>query len=265
MRNTLRLCALGATATLALVFSGCNGSSDSGGSSGSTDQSATGLWSGTDSVTGLAITAFVNSTGESVFIRSDGALFIGALQISTSTLAATVDGYAAYPANFPDGSNYGIGTLSGTVTTASALTATLAFTTNGGTSVTGTWPLGYLSISTNSSSTAIVAGNYTDTVTGQVLSINSNGVMTEQNASGTTFGGCVLNGTISTADSTHNVYEVSYTLASCAGNAAVLNGAQFTGLASLNTSASPAQLTIAVSGTNSSGAQYGIVSTLTSS
>jgi hypothetical protein len=58
---------------------------------------------------------------------------------------------------------------------------------------------------------------------------------------------------------------VSYTLASCSGSAQVLNGVQFTGLASLNTAQSPAQLAIAVAGTSSSGTQYGIVSTLTGS
>jgi hypothetical protein len=75
----------------------------------------------------------------------------------------------------------------------------------------------------------------------------------------------VLNGTISTSDSTHNVYEVSYTLASCTGSAQVLSGVQFSGLASLDNTQSPAQLTIAVTGTSSSGARYGIVSTLTGS
>jgi hypothetical protein len=264
MRNTTGVTICAAAAALALLW-GCNGTSGSGSSGGSSDESATGVWSGTDSVSGLAVTAFINSSGASAFVRSDGVLFTGTAQVSGSTLAATVDGYAAFPATFTDTSTYGIGTLNGAVTTASTLTGTLSFTTNGGTAISGSWSLGYESISTNTSSTATVAGNYTDTVTGQVLSINSSGTMTEQNAGGTNFSGCVLNGTISTSDSTTNVYEVSYTLSSCTGNAQVLSGVQFTGLASLNTAQSPAQLTIVVGGTATSGIGYGIVSTLNGS
>ena len=261
MRNSLKFSVLAAATAVALVLWGCNGIDGLGNpSTDSSNQSATGVWSGTESLSGLAVTAFINSSGQSSFIRSDGVLFTGAAQVSGINLAATVDGFVNFPATFTDGSNYGIGTLSGSVTTGSALTATLGFTTNGGTSITGSWALTYEAISNNSSSPATVSGNYTDSVTSQVLSINSNGVMSQQNASGTTFSGCVLNGSISTSDTTHNVYEVSYTLASCSGNAGVLNGVQFTGLASLNSG----QLTIAVSGTSSSsGTQYGIVSTLT--
>ena len=44
----------------------------------------------------------------------------------------------------------------------------------------------------------------------------------------------------------------------------MLNGVQFTGLASLNSGSSPAQLTLAVTGASST-AKYGFVSTLTGS
>jgi hypothetical protein len=219
MRTSLRLSAPAAAAALALVLWGCNGLDGLGTpSSGSSNQSATGVWSGSDSVSGLGVTAFINSSGQSTFIRSDGVLFTGGAQVSGGNLAATVDGYVSFPATFTDGSNYGIGTLNGSVTTGTTLTATLSFTTNGGTSVNGNWSLSFESVSNNSSSPATVSGNYTDTITGQVLSINSNGVMSQQNASGT-FSGCVLNGMISTSDSTHNVYQVSYTFESCSGNA----------------------------------------------
>ena len=266
MRDSLKLSVPAAATALALVLWGCNGMDGLGGSSsGIGNQSATGVWSGTDAVNALAVTAFINSSGQSTFIRSDGVLFTGTTQVSGSNLAAALDGYVNFPATFTDGSSYGIGTLNGSVSTGTSLSATLSFTTNGGTNIGGNWGLSFESTSNNSSSPATVSGNYTDTVTSQVLAINSNGVMSQQNASGTTFSGCVLNGTISTTDTTHNVYEVSYTLESCTGSAQALNGAQFTGLASLNTAQSPAQLTIAVTGTSSSGTQFGIVSTLTGS
>ena len=216
------------------------------------------MWAGTDSVTGDEVVGIINSGGQATFIRSDGVQFDGTVDVSGSTLAATVTGYTNFNQTFSDGSTYGIGTLDGTVSTGGSLSASLTFTTNGNTSLTGTWSLSYESLSSNASSTATVAGNYTDIVTSAVLSITSSGVMSEQN----TNTGCVLNGSISTTDSSVNVYQVSYTLEDCSGSTYdVLNAVQFTGLAYLDTNASPTELIIAVAGANST-SQYAIVSNL---
>jgi hypothetical protein len=243
----------------ALSAPGCNSTSDEG-SSTTTNASATGVWSGTDSVSGLSVTAFINSGGQATFIRGDGAQFVGSAQVSGDTLAVTVDGYSDFPAAFSDGSTYGLGTLSGTVTTGSTITATLSFTTNDGTAIGGSWSLTFQSQSNSGSSTSAVSANYTDAVTGAVLSITSNGDMTEQNASN----GCVLNGSISTGDTSQDIYEVAYSFGNCTGTYAVLNGVQFTGLASLNTSVSPAQLVMGVTGASST-SKYAIISTLNGS
>ena len=250
-----------ALAAAALLLSSCNSTGlDGGGSSSTTDQAATGVWSGTDSVSGFTISALINSAGQASFVRSDGIQFVGSAQVSGSTLAITVDGYSDFPAAFSDGSTYGIGTLNGAVTTLSSITATLTFNTNGGTAIGGSWSLSYLAQSNNASSPAAISGNYTDTSTGAVLSINSNGVMTSQGP-----GTCVLNGSVATGDTSHNIYEVSYTYGNCTGSYAGLEGVQFSGLATLNTGASPAQLFIAVTGTSSTNNKYSIVSTLNGS
>ena len=254
-----RLIGVCGVVTAALLLSSCNSSGlDSGGSS-STDQSATGVWSGTDSVSGFSVSALINSAGQATFVRSDGIQFTGSAQVSGSTLAVTVDGTSDFPNSFGDGSTFGIGTLNGAVTTGTSITATLTFNTNGGTAISGSWSLSYLAQSNNASSPAAISGNYTDTSTGAVLSINSNGVMTSQGLSN-----CVLNGSVSTGDTSHNVYEVSYTYESCSGSYAGLNRVQFTGLASLNTGSSPTQLFIAVTGASSTN-KYSIVSTLNGS
>jgi hypothetical protein len=230
-------------------------SSDDNSSTGT--QSATGVWSGTDSTSGLGLTAIINSAGDATFIRSDGVQFDGTVQVSSTSLVATVTGYTEFPSAFSDGSTYGIGTLSdGTVNTGSLLDATLNFTTNANTEFTGEWELTYNAYSGSTSSLTAIANSYTDTVSGSVLTINSSGVLTEQYTND-----CVLNGSITTNDSTHNVYEVAYTLESCTGTLAPLNGVQFTGLATLNNSVSPNQLIIAVSGSNST-SKYGLVWTL---
>ena len=250
----------------ALLVAACNATVDitsgtgsgtfgGGGYGGTTNASATGVWSGTDSTTGLGVTALINSAGQATFIRSDGVQFVGSVQVSGSTLAVTVDGYTDYSSTFSDGSNFGIGTLNGTVTTGATLTASLAFTTHGGTAMGGNWSLTFEPLSNDASSTAAISGNYTDHVTGAVLSIAGDGVMTSQNAAN----GCVLNGSLATQDSTHDLYEVAFTYGNCTGVDAALNGVQFTGLATLNPGFTPAQITMAVTGA-SSASKYAIVS-----
>ena len=248
-------------ATAAALASGCNSSTDSGSGSGAatTNASATGLWSGMDSTSGLGLTALINAAGQAVFIRGDGVQFFGTVQVSGNTLAVTVDGCSDFPQTFSDGSSSGLGTLDGTVTTGASITATLSFTTTANTAITGSWSLTFEALANDSSSTSTVSGNYTDNVTGTVLAISSSGVMSSQNANN----GCVLNGSISTADSSHDLYEISYVYGNCTGTYAVLNGVQFTGLATLNPNSSPAQLTMAASGSATGGAKYAIESTLT--
>jgi hypothetical protein len=247
-----------AAVLVASCLAGCNSSTTSG-SSSTTDQSAIGVWSGTDSVSGDPVVGIVNSGGQATFILNGAVEFAGSVDVSGTTLAATVTGYTNFNQTFSDGSTYGIGTLNGTVSTGSSLTATLTFTTNGGTSLTGNWSLSFEALSNTASSTAAVQGNYTDLATNATLSITSSGAMTEQN----TNTGCVLNGSISTTDSSVNVYQVSYTLEDCTGTYAPLNGVQFTGLAYVDTNVSPAQLVIAVAGANST-SKYAIVSDLNS-
>jgi len=253
-RRPLRAVSLPAAALALAVLASCN-SKDGGSGLTTVTASPVGVWSGTDSVSGLGVTALINLAGQATFIRSDGVQFVGVVQVSSDTLAATVDGYTDFSSTFSDGSDFGIGTLNGTVTTANTLTATLSFTTDGGSAVTGSWSLSFMPQSNDPSATLSVSGNYTDNVTGTVLSINNDGVMTSQNANN----GCVLNGSIATADSAHDLYEVAYSYGNCTGTYAVLNGVQFTGLATLNPT-SPAQLTVAVAGASST-AKYGTVTT----
>jgi hypothetical protein len=247
------------TAVAALIATGCNGMTED--TANTTTQSATGVWSGTDSVTGLGVTAIINSGGQAVFIRSDGIQFTGAAQVSGGTLAVTVDGYPDFSSTFSDGSDYGIGTLSGTVTTGASLAGSLSFTTNANSAITGNWSLSYEALSNTASSTTAISGNYTDGVTGTTISISTTGGMSGQNGSN----GCTLTGSLSTADSTHNIYEVAYSYAGCTGTYAAVNGVQFTGLATLNANVSPALLIMTATGASGAGVPYGIVSSLNGS
>ena len=259
MRNLPKLLGCLGAGVAALTTSACNSTTDN--TTDMTTQSATGVWSGNDSVTGLGVTGIVNSGGQAVFIRSDRILFTGAVKISSSTLVVALDGYPAFSSVFSDGSDHGIGTLSGTVMTRATLAASLTFMTDGESSLTGNWSLTYEPLSDTASSATAISGDYTDVLTATTISISTTGGMSGQNASNS----CTLSGSVSSADSTHNVYEVAFTYAGCTGTYAVLNGVQFTGLATLNSTLSPAVLLMAATGTSGAGVPYGIVSSLNGS
>jgi hypothetical protein len=239
----------------ALVVAGCNATDTGGsGSTTSTTASALGIWSGTDSSTGETIAGYVDSSGLGVFIRADGVQFVGPTQVSGTTVAATVVGYTSFPSTFSDGSTYGLGTLNGTVASGSTLTLTLTFTTNDGTVMPGSWSLTFNTLTNSGSSLSAITANYTDTASGSMVTISGSGAMTGQNPANS----CVLNGSVTVINSAYDIYQVSLTYEDCTGTYTVLNGVQFTGLAVLNPNSSPEQVTIAVTGANSSG-KYSLV------
>jgi hypothetical protein len=253
---------LGAGLALAVVgIAGCKiSASDDGSSSTATSSSVVGVWSGADSATGLGVVAVINSAEEAVFIRSDGVQFAGTVQVSGETLAGTVDGYSNFPSTFSDGSNFGIGTVNGTVTSTTTFSAGLSFTTGDSNPIAGEWAVTAASFPNGFALTSL-GGDYTDTVTGNAVKITTGGAISGEN----TGNGCIMTGTLSTTDSSVNVYQVAYSFASCTGTYGVLNGIKFTGLGFANTNASPVQLVFAVTGsTTSSGStlDYGLVSYL---
>ncbi|MFI4890089.1 MAG: hypothetical protein ACHQIL_06105 [Steroidobacterales bacterium] len=250
-------------ACIAVSLVGCKNSDSAASTIPTANASVVGLWTGTDTDNPtLTLNAVIDSTGEMIVIRSDGVQFVGNLQISGDTLATALDGYANFGTSFSDRSIYGIGTLDGTVTPGTSIAATVSFTTNSGTSIPGSWSFTPGALTSVGSSLTTVTGNFTDDATGATVSITGSGAMTSQDA--TT--GCVLNGTIGTGDTTIDEYQVSYTLESCTGKYAVLNGVKFSGMGYMNFSTTPATLTYAVAGSSTTGSttsNFGIVSNLT--
>jgi hypothetical protein len=242
-----------------LLLLGCNDPfQETPSSTTTTTGTATGLWTGTDSVTGETITGLIASTGQAVFIRNDGAQFDGTVQLSGTTVNAAVDGYTNFFGSaFSDGSTSGVGTLTGTLTSGSTLTLTLSFTTGGGTALTGSWSLSYSSLSSTVSALTTIGGNYSDTTTNATVSISDDGAIFSQNPANS----CVLNGAVSVINAANDIYGMQYTYSSCTGSDAVLNGVSFSGLAVLNSNASPAQIVEGVTGTGT-GTSYGIVTSL---
>lgn len=265
-------------AVLASV-SGCNtdqlstleGSSSSSSSSSSGTASAAGIWTGTDSATGLQMIGFIDSSGQADFILSNGVQFSGSEQVAGTAVAMSLDGYTQFGAQFSDGSTYGVGTFNGTVSSGSSITGTLSFTTSGDSATTSNWSLTFSSLYDTSSPVSAVSGTYTesasavsqglDPLSGATVSISQSGMLSGQNSTN----GCELNGTISNSNTSYDVYQISYTYESCTGAYSVLDGIQFTGLAYYNTSASPAEFVIGATGVNGSGTYYGLVLALAAS
>jgi len=260
----IRSCLLGLA--VALTISACHFGSGSltpgnGDTNPVTPQfAAEGLWTGTDSASLLTVTGIVDSDGRAVFIRADGLEFAGTLGVSGSSVAAGVDGYVNYGSTFNDGSTYGVGTVSGTVTASESLSLTLQFNTSANTALTTTWDLSFLTLSTSGGTLAKISGTYTDAVTGATVSISTAGVLSAQSATAG-WTDCVLTGTVTVPDANFDVYDVTYTYASCTGNWASLNGVSFSGLALLNTNNTPNQIIMGAYGDDGSG-DYGIITTL---
>lgn len=225
---------------LMLSLPGCGGGD---GGTLVTTASPGGIWAGTDSATGLQVKGIVDEAGHFHFIRSDLAQFVGTATTNGNSLSANFEGFSQFGTSFDDGSTHGTGTLTGTVTARSALAVTYQFTTDDGSASNGTLNLSYNTLYDLDSSLAAVSGNYTDSRSQATVSVSGSGAITSQDPATL----CVVNGQISVINSMYNAYSVTYGFANCTGASAVLNGVQFTGLATLNNS-NPAQLIVAVTG-----------------
>ena len=94
-------------------------------------------------------------------------------------------------------------------------------------------PLAYSDLYDRDSGLATIAGNYDDFPL--VLNVNGAGQIFEQDPAS----GCVVNGQVSIVDTHFNAYDVSITYSNCQGDFAILNGARFDGLGTLDNTVNP--------------------------
>jgi hypothetical protein len=248
---------------MALALSGCHHSDDTT-VTATPATSLVGIWTGTDSASGQALTAIVTPSGAADFIRADGLQYIGTVPVPGTSITVPVTGYPEFGSTFADGSTLGAGSVTATITT--TVTGTLSFSTSAGTASTSNWTLSPNDVYNTGSSLTAVSGNYNDTQStdpsnGATVSITTAGIITAQSA----VTGCVLNGQIVADDSGYDLYEISYSYASCTGNFAPLNGIVFSGVAVLfsYSSVSRTQLVIGVTDLAGGPTGYGLVTTLT--
>jgi hypothetical protein len=236
-----------AAAVALAILAGCgggggdtsSGTSASGGNQPVTNASPGGIWNGTDGQ-GLQVTGIITETGEAYFLDSDGTQYFGTVTTSGNDLAGSFTGYTELGKTFMDGSTSGTGTLTGTVDARSTLSFTTTFNSQGGGESVDNVLLQYFQTYAQASSLSTIAGSYTETANGDVLTVNSDGSALIQESET----GCVVNGTVSIVNASYNAYGVQFSYSGCQGEFAVLNGSTFNGLATLDSAVSPEQLIV---------------------
>jgi hypothetical protein len=141
-----------------------------------------------------------------------------------------------------DGSSSATCSATGTILERQSIAITTNCTTDLGSAFSNSASLTYDPNYDRDSSLSVVAGNYQDG--GAVLNIAANGVIFEQDPAT----GCTINGQVSIIDSAFNAYDVLMTFSNCVGNAAILNGATFTGLGILDNTVTPEHLVVGMTG-----------------
>jgi len=221
-----------------------------------TNASPGGIWNGTDSVSGEKIIGLITETGEFHFLRHDGVQYFGTLSTSGNNVSGTYTGITAVGTAFPDGSNYGSGTVNGTVAQRQTLNGTTTFKTSAGNTTSGTVSLKFNPLYNSGSSLVTVAGSYLDAAHNAIVTVDTKGVISEQDP----VSNCTVSGRVSIIDSRYDAYSVSYSFANCTGPYAFQNGTTATGLGTIDTTVTPA---IAYIGIVDSGARYVLTASYT--
>jgi hypothetical protein len=205
------------------------------------DESTGGIWEGIQD----GATVYAISTDDGLFrwiAWDSGEQGFGTASTELSTLSLSYMQVPSLGATLSDGSESatcsGTGEIEGRVDVA----IDLSCTTSEGAEFVASTSLTYSQTYERSSGFSVIAGFYDDDTA--VMTVDAGGRIFEQNP----VTGCVINGQVSVLDPDVNVYEVALDYANCFGDSAELNGAAFTGLATLDDSSFPEELIIAATG-----------------
>lgn len=224
--------------------SACGGGGGGGGGSSSpppvVNAAVGGIWEGTTTISGqgsLDLIGLVAEDGRAHFIQEDGVQYWGTVTSSGTSIAANFSGAVPLGETFADGVTSGSGSLTGTVQARSSLSANATFTTTAGTRTTSTIQMTYNPLYDRDSSLSTISGNYTfaGAPGSDALNIAPDGRLFLQIPGS----GCVANGQVTVLNAAYNAYDLRYTYSNCTGAEAVLNGATFRGIGTLDNTGTP--------------------------
>ncbi len=171
-----------------------------------------GVWKGTISSTtsgqSASVVALTGSDGHSVWMSSDGRVWSGPVPLTGDHFNAAFSGHMSEGDHFPDGTNHG--TTSMMVDHHSTGTTSGRYTGSGD---AGTFGMSLSPMWSRPASLGAVAGVYTRTTSGgyaMTMTIAADGQVTASDSRG-----CLVNGSVTVPDATHNLYRMDATVASC--------------------------------------------------
>ena len=242
--SALRLSLVVGLASALSACGGGGGGSSSGGGGTPTppvaNASPGGIWQGIDPISRLPVYALAAEDGRFQLIVDDAApvtQYWGTLVTSGNSLSSSNIQVAK-------GTTYlGTATITGgSLTARQSMTAPVSYTPAPGCAVavcggpqSGTLTLTFNPVYNQGGALSRITGNWQDQFTGQIININSAGVLFAQEVST----GCITNGQVSTINTAYNAYAVTYTFSNCRFPNNLQNGTTATGLAFVDTSVTP--------------------------
>ncbi len=240
----LALCICIAVAGCTLAGCSHRGGAPAGSSAADDDQAGSigGVWDGADTA-GRPFVGLADEAGEFHLIGDDGTQYVGTATTMGDAVSASTDRLERLGRSA--GSKYDAGSLKGTVQQRQSMSVTIAPAAAAARSFAAeTISLQFNPIYDNPSSLDMFAGDYMDPASGNMITVSGSGSIFWRDANS----GCLASGAVSLIDQHYNLYEVQFSYSACQGVDAELNGVEFTGLGTLDTSVQPTQAVIGVSG-----------------
>lgn len=200
-----------------------------------------GVWSGSDT-SGRGFLGLADEAGEFNLVGDDGTQYVGTATTMGNVVSANVDRLVRHGA--AGGPKYDAASLKGKIQQRESLSVTIAPAAGARSFAPETISLQFNSIYNNPSSLAMFAGDYMDPSSGNMITVTGSGSLFWRDTNSS----CLASGAVSLIDAHYDLYEVQFSFSACQGADADLNGVEFTGLGTLDTSLQPAQAIIGVSG-----------------
>jgi hypothetical protein len=229
---------------IGIAIAGCSHQgSGAAASSAATDgqaESIGGVWSGADT-SGRGFLGLADEAGEFQLIGEDGTQYVGTASTLGAAVSASAERLVRHGA--AGGPKYDAASLKGKVQQRVSLSVTIAPAAAARAFTPETISLQFNPIYNNPSSLAMFAGDYVDPSSGDMITVSGSGSIFWRDPNT----GCLGSGAVSEINDRYDLYEVQFSYSACQGADADLNGMEFTGLGTLDTTVQPVQAIIGVS------------------